>query len=312
MAALTRARQFEILQEVLALAEEQGSVPIDEAAAAVGITPAQLREVLDPVLYLAFHDEMRELIDRSGAFLLTDGHLSVDDGHWLRDLTTEPPDRDTTLRLLIAATTLRTLLADPAPHLDRAAQKLRAHLQVELQVPLDTPPFLDVVQQAHREGRSLRVRYLSDGADEARDRELLPWRVFAQWERWYVRARDVTETEAKFFRVDRMLAAELGDTVFDPPEDLEDIPEWFDLTAQVRTVQVRVAADALERLPAPHRVEPVGAPAPGILEVSVTVYGDRHLDHILLSLSAEAEVLGPDGMAERRRALAARLLAAYD
>ena len=322
MAALTRARQFEILREVLALAEEQGSVPLDEAAAAVGITPAQLRAVLDPVLYLTFRDEMDELIDRSGAFLLTDGHLSVDDGHWLRDLTTEPPDRDTTLRLLIAATTLRTLLATPAPHLDRAAGKLRAHLQVELQVPLDTPPFLGVVQQAHREGRSLRIRYLSDGADTARDREILPWRVFAQWERWYVRARDVNETAAKFFRVDRMLAAELGDTHFDPPEDLEDIPEWFDLTAQVRTVRVRVAADALERLPAPHRIEPIGtsasasasasAPAPGIVDVEVTVYGDRQLDHILLSLPAEAEVLDPEGMAERRRALAARLLAAYD
>lgn len=311
MAALTRARQFEILREVLALAEEQGSVPLDEAAATVGITPTQLREVLDPVLFLAFRDDTGELIDQSGAFLLTDDHLSVDDGHWLRDLTTEPPDRDTTLRLLIATTTLRALLPRPAPHLDRAAQKLRAHLQVELQVPLDTPEFLEVVQQAHEQGRSLRIRYLSDGADTARDREILPWRVFAQWERWYVRARDVTETAAKFFRVDRMLDAELGDVVFDPPEDHEDIPEWFDLTAQVRRVRVRVAADALERLPSPHRIEPVGAPAPGIVEVEIEVYGDRHLDHILLSLPADAEVLGPDGTAERRRSLAARLLSAY-
>jgi predicted DNA-binding transcriptional regulator YafY len=130
-----------------------------------------------------------------------------------------------------------------------------------------------------------------------------------------VRARDVTESEAKFFRIDRMLEATVGDTAFDPPDDAEGIPEWFDLSANLRTLRIRVAARALERLPSPHRIEPVAEPATveaDVVEVDVIVSGDRHRDHVLLSLPPEAEVLAPPEAVEHRRALAARMLAAYE
>jgi len=321
MAALTHAQRFAVLREVLAIAEERGSVPLADAAAEVGLTTEQLRAVLEPVLFLEFRDEEGELVSLSGAFLLDEhDRLSVDSGHWLRDLTVTPPDRDTALRLLVAATHVRALVPTPVPDLDRAAGKLQRHLQVILRMPVAPPPLLDVVQSAHARGRSIVVRYLSDGQDEARTRELLVWRVFAQWGRWYVRARDVTESEAKFFRIDRMLEATVGDTAFDPPDDAEGIPEWFDLSANLRTLRIRVAARALERLPSPHRIEPVAEPGvtePGtveadVVEVDVIVSGDRHRDHVLLSLPPEAEVLAPPEAVEHRRALAARMLAAYE
>jgi predicted DNA-binding transcriptional regulator YafY len=311
MATITKQRQFEILREVLALAEEQESVPLDEAAAAVGIGAAQLRALLDPVLYLAFREQQGHLVDHSRAFLL-DEHdmLRIDEGHWLRNLTSVAPDRETALALFVAATTMQALATRPTPDLDRAARKLTSHLQVVLRMPVHVPEHLAVVQQAWNEGRSLRIRYLRDGADEARDREILPWRVFSQWGHWYVHARDVTEAEPKYFRLDRVLTASLGEVRFDPP-DHDEIPEWFDLSEHARTVRVRMRSNALESLPAPHQLGDAVECGDGEVELDITVHGDRRLDHLLVSLPADAVVVAPDGAAERRRAYAARLLAAY-
>ena len=311
MAVITKQRQFEILREVLALAEERESVPLADAATVVGVGPAQLREILDPVLYLAFREQMGDVVDVSRAFYL-DEHdvLRIEAGHWLRDLTATAPDRDTALALFVAATTMQALATGPTPDLDRAARKLAGHLHVVLRMPVKVPECLAVAQQAWNEGRSLRIRYLRDGADEARDREVLPWRVFSQWGHWYVHARDVTEPEPKYFRLDRVLTAELGDERFDPP-DHDEIPEWFDLSAHARTVRVRMRSDALESLPAPHQIGDATECADGTVELDITVHGDRRFDQLLVCLPVDAEVLAPADAVDRRREHAARLLAAY-
>ena len=310
--AVTKQRHFEILREVLALAEERGSVPIAEAAEIVGVGAAQLRELLDPVLYLEFHEPRTgHLVGASRAFLLAeDDTLRIDEGHWLRDLTSKPPDRDTALALFVAATTMQAIATDHTPDLDRAARKLAEHLQVILRVPVEIPDCLEVVQQAWREGRSLRIRYLRDGADAPRDREVLPWRVFSQWGHWYVHARDVDDAEPKYFRLDRVITASLGAIEFDPPEH-DEIPEWFDLSGHDHTVRVRMGADALESLPAPHQLGDSTDCGDGRIEVDITVHGDRRFEHLLVSLPADAEVLAPPEAADLRRAHAARLLAAY-
>jgi len=43
----------------------------------------------------------------------------------------------------------------------------------------------------------------------------------------------------------------------------------------------------------------------------ITVHGERRFEHLLVSLPADAVVLGPPGVADQRRAHAARILAAY-
>jgi predicted DNA-binding transcriptional regulator YafY len=310
--AVTKQRHFEILREVLAIVEEQGPTPIAKLAETVGVGAAQLRQLLDPVLFLEFREGgTGELVSVTSAFLLTeDDHLSLDEGHWLRNLTSVPPDRNTALALLVAATTMQALATEPTPDLDAAARKLAEHLQVELRVPVDKPEHLAVVQQAWREGRSLRIRYLADGIDAPRDREVLPWHVFSQWGHWYVRARDVRDTEPKYFRVDRIVDAILGDVGFDPP-DHDDIPEWFDLSEHARTVRVRIAALALESLPAPHQLGDPTDIRDGRVELDITVHGDRRLEHLLVCLPPDAEVVAPVEYETLRRAHAARLLAAY-
>jgi predicted DNA-binding transcriptional regulator YafY len=90
-----------------------------------------------------------------------------------------------------------------------------------------------------------------------------------------------------------------------------EIPEWFDLSANARTVRVRMRADALESLPAPHQLGDAADCGDDRVELDVTVNGDRRFEHLLVCLPADAEVLAPPEAAERRRAHAHRLLQSY-
>lgn len=314
--AISKQRHFEILRTVLAAVEERRAVPLDEAADMVGVGDAELRALLAPVLFLEFHEDDGDLVSRTNAFLLTeDDVLVLDHGHWLRNLAARAPDRETTLALFVAGATMQAIATQPTPDLDGALRVLAEEVKVTLRLPVARPAALDVVQQAWNEGRSVTARYLSDGADEPRDRELLPWRVFSKWGHWYVHALATDGTEPHYYRVDRMLDAALGDLRFDPPEH-DEIPDWFDLSAHARTVRVRMRADARESLPAPHQlgdetdcgVDDSGARR---VELDITVRGERRFDHLLVCLPADAEVLAPTDAIERRRAHAARLLAAY-
>lgn len=309
--AIGKQRHFEILREVLAVVEERGSVPLADAAAMTHVGAAELRTLLDPVLYLEFREDDGEMVTQASAFLLTeDDVLVLDQGHWLRNLAARPPERETALALFVAGTTMQAIATEPTPDLDAALRELTDVVAVTLRLPVDRPAALDVVQDAWRDGRSVRLRYLSDGADEPRDREILPWRVFAKWGHWYVHGLATDNDAPHYYRVDRMLDATLGDLEFDPPAD-DDIPEWFDLSEHARTVRVRMAADALESLPAPHQLGDATECGGGVVELDITVHGDRRLEHLLVCLPATAEVLTPAEYAALRRAHAARLLAAY-
>jgi WYL domain len=310
MATVTKDRHFEVLRTVLALAEERGSVPVSEAASAAGVDEPTLRRLLEPVLYLQFRTAAGELLDEAMAFLLTeDGHLSVTEQHWLRDLAADPPAPDVALRLLIAGLTAQTLSTNPTPDLDDAVKKLRGVVAVDLEVPVERPPCLDTVLQAWREGRSVRAQYLAEAASAAHNLEVLPHRVFCRWGHWYLIGRIPAEDWARTFRVDRMRDAEVGDLRFDPPDDVE-IPEWFDLSAHERTVRVRCAPEVLTVLPQPARVGERVAVRDGRVEADVTVTGDRRFEHLLVCLPPDAEVVAPPEFAQLRRDHAQRLLAA--
>ena len=214
-----------------------------------------MRALVGPAVLIEFRTPDGEIVHGETAFVLFDDDtLAVDSAHWLRDLAAAPPPPDAALRLLISGMTMQAVATAATPDLDRAVAKLRSAVDTELRLPAERPPCLATAQRAYAVGRSLRCRYLSDGAPEARARELLPYRLFSNWGHWYVHARPVDELFPKYFRVDRMSDAELGDVEFDPP-DVDEIPVWFDLDAYDRTVRVRVRADALESLPAP---TPVG------------------------------------------------------
>ena len=185
---------------------------------------------------------MGDIVDLSGAFLL-DEHdvLRIEAGHWLRNLTAAAPDRDTALALFVAATTMQALATGPTPDLDRAARKLAGHLQVVLRMPVKVPDSL-----RRRAAGVERGPLAADPLPDRRRRRgtatgtSSPGGCSPSGGTGTCTRADVTEPEPKYFRLDRVLTAELGNERFDPPTH-DEIPEWFDLSAHARTVRVRIA-----------------------------------------------------------------------
>jgi predicted DNA-binding transcriptional regulator YafY len=306
MPPVSAARHFEIISTVLALAEERGSVALSDAAGVVGVPVKQLRVLLDPVLYLEFRTADHEVVDQTRAFLLDESDtLQVVDRNWLRDLQSNPPSHDAALRLLVSATVYQAT-EPPSPALDSALAKLRAHVAINLVLPVDQPPCLDAARAAHVGRKSLRFRYVKWKDAIATEREVLPYTVFGKWGHWFVQGPEVGSEIRKEWRIDRMDSAVVGDTRFELPDDVI-IPDWLDLSDLEQTVTVRVTEAVLASLPQPHQIDSQRADGEFVV-AEITVAGEHQLDHILVALGPDGSVLAPAELAERRRTVARKLL----
>ncbi len=315
MPPLGKQRHFEILRQVLATAEERRAISLGDAAAEVGVTPEQLKDLLDPVLFLAFRTGLGDLIEQSRSFLLTeDDEIIVDRDHWLRDLAADPPSPDVTLRLLVAGIAMQSFATHDTPDLDSVVEKLSAVVGTHLDVSVPAPPALEAARESWARGRSLRFRYVRDNDDVASDREAVPFRVFCKWSHWYFQGREIDDKEAggepKMFRIDRMHDAHLGVIEFDPPPDTE-IPDWFDLTQHALRVTLRMRPEQVDALPRASHIAERREHDDGLVEVDVVVTGERRLDHLLVTLDPDVEVVAPESAQSRQREHAAALLGAY-
>jgi predicted DNA-binding transcriptional regulator YafY len=309
MPPVSKARHFEIVSAALALAEERGAIPLAEAASIVGVPCDELRALLEPVLFLEFRRADSTIVDATRAFLLDERDvLQVDSGNRLRDLSSSPPSDDAALRLLIAATAYLASAPRRSSELDAAVEKLRQLVAMDMVLPVEHPPCLDVARSALRAARSLQFQYLKWKDDHATTREVLPYDLYCKWGHWYVYGPEVADENPKHFRVDRMTDARMGTITFDPPPPSE-LPDWLDMSSVERRVTVRVPRDILDSLPQPHTLGEIRECDDGRVEVRIIVAGDRQLDHVLLSIGPDASVAEPQHAA-RRRALAAAALAA--
>jgi predicted DNA-binding transcriptional regulator YafY len=310
MPPLGKGRHFEIIRTVLAMAEERNGVPLDDASAAVGLTPDQVESLIEPVLYLGYRDDIGDVIDESRAFVVHGDRIFVNEAHWLRNLAAVPPAPLAALRLLAAGRVMEQYLAEvPAP-LAAALRKLDDLLQSSVVIPVIRPPCLDICKEASQAHRTLLITYTNDSG-ETSDREIEPHHVMANWGKWYVHGPLVGETYSRWWRIDRIHRAELGDRRFDPPEPL-DIPDLFDLSEYDRTVRLRLPEAALDNLPNPHRIDAAVDLGDGMVEATITVAGEHRLRHLLVAAGPDAVVLEPLDLDDVRRSHAASLLAAYE
>ena len=306
----SKEETFRIISAALAIAEETGEMPLARVAELVGVSRDALYEMLEPVLYHEFQTTDGELVSKVNAFLL-DEHdcIRVTEDNWLRSLASTAPDFEIALRLFVAGTVYRSLSSAPAPNLERVLRKLEQTVAADIVVAIDSPPQLETVQRAHTLLRTLHIRYVNDRG-EAGDRPTEPWLVFSNWGRWSVQARDLGDGATKWFRVDRIVSAELGTAHFDPPPPT-GIPDWFDLGSE-ETVTLRLPAEAVDNLPTPRRIDALQECDNGFVEVTVTVHGRQRLERLLLVAPPEAEIVAPVELRALRHEHAARLLAAYD
>jgi proteasome accessory factor C len=226
--------------------------------------------------------------------------------------------------------------SDEGGALSTALAKLdRALGGEQLDVELDAPALLPLVQEAVAEGIRLTISYYSASTDRVSDREITPIRLFASEGHWYVDAQCSTAGDLRRFRVDRINAAEpvmvgsepgpgdgadrtaaarTGSLDQVPPDGLEDSARR-DLDPFVPgpdSRKVRISLDPatvwlVESILGAGPVEPVGDQ----VEIEVFVGGDAWLERLLLRLGPESRVVEPPEYRNLAAEAAARVLARY-
>ena len=156
----------------------------------------------------------------------------------------------------------------------------------------------------------LRFTY-AKSATAVTERVIEPYKVFRQLGSWYVSGKELGSDTVKYFRVDRMLDAEMTKLArFHPPEDV-DVPDRMPIEHLLRHVTVRVPERLRNLLADDYSIEELHDARPtGSIEVRVGVLGEERLDYLLLRLGADAEWLDP-GLDARRAEAARALLAVY-
>ena len=301
--------QFRVIAGALALAEERESVPLTEVAASLGVGHDELVKVLTPVVLLEFRDSTGEVIAQVDAFDLDldADMLHVRAGHWLRDWDASGPSRDAALRLFVTATVYQATGGGSAD-LDAALAKLRQLVAIHLVVPTSRPDAFAIAEQAFFSARSLRFRYTKHKDDVATDREVLPYDLYGQWGHWFVAGPEVGDETVKRWRLDRMSGVAVGAVEFDAPDEPPEREDWFDLSELRRTVRVVVPESRVAALPQPFEELSRAPELDGRVQLELALNGDRHLDHLLVSLGPDGDVVEPVEYRERRRARATALL----
>jgi hypothetical protein len=304
--------QLRILAAITARAEEQGEVDLSAAATEFGVDHDVLLGWIDDLVYLERRLIGGDKLDLTDAYYVEDDTLRVSDSNWLRDLETDPPEIGVAVALLIAATQYEAMHGARNMPLRTAKAKLTELVGQTYPVIADEPPMKQDVEEyiggSRAQSRSIRMRYVRDDG-EVSDREVDPYDVFALGDRWYLQARDHRDDVVKEFRIDRIISCAGGDHRFDPPVP-DRLPDGFDLGHLAATVTVIVDPAILDAI---DDVD-VSSQRPlddGRVEAELVVYGAGRMNHLLVALGPDAEVVAPADLRDRRAARAAAILEQY-
>jgi proteasome accessory factor C len=222
------------------------------------------------------------------------------------------------LTLVAAGSSLRAVPgADPSGPLARGLAKMAATLGVDPDDVVDvdlgqaSAPVLAVLRDASTTHRRVRLDYYSHGRDERTQREVDPYRVYADKGQWYVVGYDHLLNEERLFRVDRVLRAEPLDASFAPPVEPR-AHGLYEPGPDDRRVHLDLDTDAAWVTEA----YPVESMVPGVdghVRVTLAISALPWLERLLVRLGHHAELVPPVDaeVANLRAAAAARILSRY-
>ncbi|MGZ4132852.1 MAG: helix-turn-helix transcriptional regulator, partial [Actinomycetota bacterium] len=224
------------------------------------------------------------------------------------------------LALYVRAIELRGTPGLPeAPALASAQEKLRRSLgpetlgdveRIEMAQPGRPVAHLDVLREAARERRRLRIDYFAHSSGEWSRREIEPEEVFSSLGHWYVVAWDVAADAERLFRADRIREASPTGERFEPrglrgagrplytPSE-QDVPVRLRLAPGGRWIAEYYAVTDEEEA------------AEGHLDVTLPARSLGWVAELLLRVGPEATVLAPPELLGVVRDLARRTLDGY-
>lgn len=296
-------------------------IRIDEAAAALGVTPQQLVADLR-VLFMCglpggYPDDLIDVDLDALEGPEGDGVIRVSNADYLsRPLRLTP----TEATALIVA--LRALRAESAPDtaavVDRALAKLEAAAaeggpQIDVGEPdAEVSGVRAVLTDAIGQGRQVRLSYYVPARDEESERVVDPYQVFVHADQPYLRGWCHRAEALRIFRLDRVHAVAVLDTPIetDPTPAPDLAAGWFASDSGAQAVVLRLDPQA-RWVPEYFPVNDQRELPDGGLEVTMLVADPWWIQRLLLRLAPHATVVAPHSVREEFAALARRTLSLY-
>lgn len=299
-------------------------VRVEDAAEVLGVTPDQVVRDLN-VLFMCglpggYPDD---LIDVDIDALDTDGDRVIRLGnadYLARPLRLTPTEASA---LIVALRVLRDSAdAETAAIVDRTLAKLEIAADAgspDRVAVTDLDPAIESVgglrpqlERAIADGRQVRLTYFVPARDEESERVVDPYRLLTSGGATYLHAWCHRAEAPRFFRLDRIQAAEVLDTAVEaPPQPAPDLSAGFFAHApDAETVVLRLAP-AAAWVPEYYDTEKVRRFRDGSVEVTLRVGDPRWLERLLLRLAPHASVVRPPEFAESLLATARGALGLY-
>ncbi|MDO7866837.1 helix-turn-helix transcriptional regulator [Nocardioides jiangxiensis] len=307
------------LLALVPLIRRRGEIHVDEAAALLGVSPAQLVTDLRVLIFCGWPGWLPgDLIEVDLDALEPggDGMIRIANADYLA--APLRLSRAEASALLVALQTLRSSAGeDVLPSIDRAVAKIEEAVGARPVASVAVRPGPQAATRATLEGavrdrRQVGLRYLVASRDEVTERVVDPLGIVTDGGVDYLDAWCHRADDRRSFRLDRMLAV----TVLDTPaadHDLAplDLSEGiFRPAADLPLVTLRLAPAArwvAEYYPVESRAEG----SDGALDVTLRVADEAWLQRLLLRLTPHVSVLAPDAYAAAYRQTVAEVRALY-
>lgn len=304
------------------------SVRLDEAAAALGVSPQQLLKDLKVLLMCGlpggYPDDLIDvdldaLEDPGG-----DGVIRVSNADYL-----SRPMRLTPTEASAVVVALRALRNGASPDtrqvVDRALAKLEAAAAEAVSARIDpgrdgadvdTALLARRLQEATTAGRQVRLTYFVPARDEESERVVDPRGVVTGQGWSYLDAYCHSAEAPRLFRLDRISSAEVLDSATttdpEPPRDLSE--GLFARSSSTTAATLRLAAPArwvVDYYPV-EEVRALGEGPDAAWEVDLLVADERWLTRLLLRLAPHARLVRPEEFTDSFLAEATRTLGLYE
>src|SRR4051794_10886434 len=229
---MSRSRQ-QVVRMLALVPYLQGNdgIPVNEVAAEFGVAPRVIRDDLRLLMYTGTGEYAGELIDFDLTALEEDGVVHIRDAEFMTR-----PLRISTSEGVALIVALRTLRASASGSeltvIDSALAKLESAVGDTVTAPVDVlldevdPTIHSTVVHALAQGKRLELTYATASRDEQTDRFVDPRRLFTEQGKLYLEAWCLKAEDLRFFRLDRILAAEVTATDIEDhdasPRDLSD------------------------------------------------------------------------------------------
>ncbi len=310
------------LLALVPLIRRQGSMHVEQAAAALGVSPAQVVKDLKVLIFCGWPGWMPgdlievdlDAFEKGG-----DGIIRISNADYLKQpLRLSPAEASA---VIVALRTLRESADESVrASVDGALKKLEGAAEEGAVANVHVPPqerelasVRSRLSAAVAEGRQVRLTYYVPARDEHTERTVDPFGVVTSQGTSYLDAWCHRADDRRSFRLDRIVSAEpldvpaeqhpdlapldLSEGIFQPAEDTPLVT--LRLAPRARWVAEYYPVDATRDLP------------DGGLEVDLYVSDRRWLLRLLLRLAPYAEVVTPQEFTEAFRETAAEALALY-